>query len=91
MAAAISMPAFAQDGPATDARRFPSLGSRDKPVQEADGSTVLTVGPTPPEGREANWPPTAPGRGFFAILRLYGLTKTAINYSWKPGDLEKAH
>lgn len=76
-------------GLATEQRRFPSLGSRDKPVQNADGSTDLYFGPKAPEGKEANWLPTAPERGFFAILRLYGPTEAAIDYSWKPGDLEE--
>lgn len=76
-------------GLATEQRRFPSLGSRDKPVQNADGSTDLYIGPKAPKGKEANWLPTAPKRGFFAILRLYGPTEAAINYSWTPGDLER--
>ena len=69
---------------------FPSLGSRDKPAQEADGSTVLYLSPTAPAGKEANWLRTVPGRGYFAILRLYGPKEEAINGSWKPGDIEKA-
>ncbi|MCG6869664.1 MAG: DUF1254 domain-containing protein [Gammaproteobacteria bacterium] len=76
-------------GLATEARRFPSLGSRDKPMQNADGTIDLYIGPEAPAGKEANWLPTAPGRGFFAILRLYGPGQEAIDYSWKPGDLEK--
>ena len=32
---------------------------------------------------------TVPGKGYFAILRLYGPTEAAMNNSWKPGDLEK--
>ena len=75
-------------GLATEARRFPSLGSRDKPMQNADGATDLYIGPKPPQGKEANWLPTAPGRGFFAILRLYGPEEAAIDYSWKPGDFQ---
>ena len=71
-------------GLATEARRFPSLGSRDKPTQNADGATDLTIGPKPPQGGHANWLPTAPSRGFFAILRLYGPEEAAIDYSWKP-------
>jgi hypothetical protein len=69
---------------------FPSLGSRDLPVQNADGSTVLWLGPTPPADRKRNWLATVPGRGFFAILRLYGPTEAAIDKSWKPGDIERA-
>ncbi len=76
-------------GLATTERRFPSLGSRDKPIANADGSTDLYIGPKAPQGHEANWLPTAPGHGFFAILRLYGPEEAAINFSWKPGDLEK--
>lgn len=68
---------------------FPSLGSRDKPAQNADGSTDLYFGPKAPAGKEANWLATVPGRGYFAVLRLYGPTEAAINKSWKPGDIEK--
>jgi hypothetical protein len=68
---------------------LPSLGSRDKPAQNADGSTDLYLGPKAPAGKEGNWLATVPGRGYFAILRLYGPTEAAINKSWKPGDFEK--
>jgi hypothetical protein len=68
---------------------FPSLGSRDKPTQNADGSTDLYLGPKAPQGREANWLTTVPGRGYFAIFRLYGPTEAALNKSWEPGDIEK--
>ena len=68
---------------------FPSLGSRDKPVQNADGSTDLYLGPQAPEGKQGNWLATAPGKGYFAILRLYSPTEAAINKSWKPGDIER--
>ena len=30
-----------------------------------------------------------PGKGYFAILRLYGPTEAALNKNWKPGDFEK--
>ena len=67
---------------------FPSLGSRDKPAQNADGSTDIYFGPAAPAGKEGNWQATVPGKGYFAILRLYGPTEAAINKSWKPGDIE---
>jgi hypothetical protein len=67
---------------------FPSLGSRDKPEQNADGSTDLYLGPTAPPGKERNWMKTIPGKGYFAILRLYSPTEAAIIKSWKPGDIE---
>ena len=67
---------------------FPSLGSRDKPAQNPDGSTALFLGPKAPEGKEGNWLATVPGRGYFAIIRLYGPTEAAIDRTWKPGDIE---
>lgn len=69
---------------------FPSLGSRDNPVKNADGSTDLYLGPKAPSGKQANWMATVPGKGYFVILRLYGPTEAAIDKSWKPGDIEPA-
>jgi hypothetical protein len=72
-------------------RPFPSLGSRDKPAQNADGSTDLYLSTQAPQGKEANWLATVPGKGYFVILRLYGPTEAAINKTWKPGDIERTH
>ena len=49
----------------------------------------LYLGPKAPEGKESNWLATAPGRGHFAIFRLYGPTEPALGRSWKPGDVAK--
>lgn len=68
---------------------FPSLGSRDKPEQNADGSTDIYLGPTAPAGKERNWMKTIPGKGFFTILRLYAPIEAAFNRSWKPGDIDR--
>jgi hypothetical protein len=68
---------------------FPSLGKLNKPRQESDGSTVLHLAPKPPTGKEGNWLATVPGRGYFAILRLYAPTEPAIQMTWKPGDIQK--
>jgi hypothetical protein len=46
------------------------------------------VGPEAPQGKERNWLATVPGRGYFAILRLYGPTEPALAKTWKPGDFE---
>ena len=54
-------------------------------MQNPDGSTELYLRPKAPAGKEKNWLETVPGRGYFAILRLYGPTETAIDKSWKPG------
>lgn len=68
---------------------FPSLGSRDKPAPNADGSTDIYLGPKATGGKEGNWLATVPGKGYFAILRLYGPTEEAMNRNWKPGDIDK--
>jgi hypothetical protein len=68
---------------------FPSLGSRDNPFQNADGSTDIYLGPEAPQGQEQNWLATVPGKGYFAILRLYGPTEPALMKTWKPGDITK--
>lgn len=70
---------------------FPSKGKLDNPAKNADGSTDMYIGPKAPEGKEANWLATVPGRGFFAILRLYAPTEPAIDGSWKPGDIKKVN
>ena len=69
---------------------FPSLGSRDKPVMNADGSVDLYFGDKAPVGKEKNWLRTPKGKGYFAILRLYGPLEPALNRTWVPGDFEKA-
>jgi hypothetical protein len=68
---------------------FPSLGSRDAPVANADGSTDVFMGPRAPAGKARNWLATVPGKGYFVIIRLYGPTEAAFDSSWKPGDLQK--
>jgi hypothetical protein len=65
---------------------FPSLGSRDQPAMNDDGSTDLYFGAQAPEGKAGNWLATVPGKGWFAVLRLYGPTEAAFDNSWKPGD-----
>ncbi len=68
---------------------FPSLGKLDEPAKNPDGSTDLYIGPKVPAGKSGNWLATVPGKGFFAILRLYAPTAPAIDGTWKPGDIEK--
>lgn len=68
---------------------FPSLGSRDKPAENDDGSTDLYFGPQAPEGKGEKWLATVSGKGYFAIIRLNGPTEPAIEKHWKPGDFER--
>jgi hypothetical protein len=68
---------------------LPSLGSRDEPIRNPDGSTELHLSPEAPEGKERNWLATVPGKGFFAFLRLYGPTGPALAKTWKSGDITR--
>ena len=46
----------------------------------------LYFGPTAPAGQEGRWIKTAPGRGWFAYIRIYGPEAPAFDGSWKPAD-----
>jgi hypothetical protein len=68
---------------------FPSKNNkRDKLIVNGDGSVDLYFGPKAPEGKEANWIASVSGKGWFAVLRLYGPLESWFNKSWRPGDIE---
>jgi hypothetical protein len=68
---------------------FPSKNNeRDDLIYNEDGSVDLYFGPTPPEGFENNWTQTVAGKGWFAILRLYGPLEPWFDKTWRPGDFE---
>ena len=68
---------------------FPSKNSRrDQLITNADGSVDLYFGPEAPAGQEANWIATVPGKGWFAIFRLYGPLEPWFDKTWKPGEIE---
>ncbi len=70
---------------------FPSLGSRDNPQKNDDGSITLYFGPKSPKGKEKNWIKTVPGKGWFVLLRLYGPEKPFFEKQWIPNDFQKAN
>jgi hypothetical protein len=57
--------------------------------KNADGSVDVFFGPKAPEGKEANWVPTDPKRGFEVIFRLYAPTKALFDKTWVLPDIEK--
>lgn len=70
-------------------QQFPSIGSRNEGVAiNADGSVDVWFGPAAPKGHEGNWVQTVPGRGWSALLRLYGPEKSWFDKTWKPGEFE---
>jgi hypothetical protein len=67
----------------------PSVSSQDKGFKtNADGSVDIYFGPQAPEGKQANWIQTIPGKGWFMILRLYGPLEPWFNQTWRPGEIE---
>jgi hypothetical protein len=54
-----------------------------------EGSVDLYFGPKAPQGKEANWIKTIPGKGWFGLLRLYGPLQPWFDQSWKVGAIEK--
>jgi hypothetical protein len=76
-------------------QRFPRAGSQAYPTPAAvanpDGSTTIHVGPAEPaDAPNGNWIQTMPGRGFFAVLRLYSPLQPFFDKSWRAGEFEPA-
>ena len=63
------------------------LDSKKDLVKNDDGSVDLYTGPEAPKGKEKNWIPTAPGRGWFGLFRLYAPTEAYFDRSWKLPNL----
>lgn len=70
---------------------YPSKNSkRDQDMAiNPEGSVDLYFGPKAPQGKEANWIKTIPGKGWFGLLRLYGPLQPWFDQSWKVGAIEK--
>jgi hypothetical protein len=74
-------------------QRYPRAGSQcyPSPAAEAepDGSTVIYVSPTRPDGvAEGNWIQTDPDKGWNTLLRLYSPLQPFFDMSWRPGEIE---
>jgi len=68
---------------------FPSRNDQKYDLLEnEDGSVTLYFGPEAPAGKEVNWIQTVPGKGWFAILRLYGPLEPWFDKTWQPGEIE---
>ncbi len=70
-------------------QQFPSTSSQKEGLTvNPDTSVDIYFGPTPPHGQEANWVQTIPGKGWWALLRLYGPLESWFDKTWKPGEIE---
>lgn len=69
---------------------FPSINDKRNPdmAVNPDGSVDVYFGPKAPAGKAANWIQTVPGKGWFAIFRLYGPTEPWFDKTWRPSDIE---
>ncbi|QYO62919.1 DUF1254 domain-containing protein [Leptolyngbya sp. 7M] len=65
------------------------VDSRGDLIQNADGSVDLYFAPTAPTGKETNWAPTLPDRGWFAYFRFYAPTEPYFERIWTLPDIEK--
>jgi len=65
-----------------------SVGSRDNPAANSDGSVDIYFGPKAPKGRQKNWVSTNPDKGFFLVFRFYGPLEGYIEKTWTLNDLE---
>jgi len=75
-------------------QRFPRAGSQTFPtpaaVANTDGSTTVFFSPKRPSGvQEGNWIQTAPGKGWFILLRLYSPLEPFFDKTWRPGEIEE--
>ncbi|RJG06894.1 DUF1254 domain-containing protein [Noviherbaspirillum cavernae] len=69
---------------------FPGRNNkRDKLAVNADGSVDIYFGPKAPAGKEANWIQSVPGKGWFAIFRLYGPLESWFDKTWRLGEIEE--
>ncbi len=57
-------------------------------VINPDTSADVYFGPEAPAGHESNWIRTVPGRGWFAIMRLYAPLEPWFDKTWRPGEIE---
>lgn len=70
-------------------QQYPSVSSQNKNLLiNADGSVDVFFGPTSPAGKENNWVETVPGKGWNAMLRLYGPLESWFDKTWRPGEVE---
>lgn len=66
---------------ASRSSQIAELGKND------DGSVDLYFGPKAPKGKDANWVPTDPKRGFELMFRAYGPTKDFFDKKWILSDV----
>jgi len=65
------------------------IGSQEPGYEiNPDGSIDVYFGPEPPEGKEANWIETKPGRAWFSYFRFFGPTEPFFDKTWVLTEFE---
>jgi hypothetical protein len=75
-------------------QRYPRAGSQSYPTPaataNADGTYTIYFSPKKPANvNEGNWIQTAPGKGWFTLLRLYSPLMPFFDKSWKANEIEE--
>jgi hypothetical protein len=69
---------------------YPNKNSqKDKLIFNKDGSVDLYFGPTAPDGKEANWIQTVPGKAWVTLFRTYGPLQPWFDKTWQLNDFEE--
>jgi hypothetical protein len=77
-------------GPMITPQGAADISSRTKGlVVNADGSVDLYFGPQKPQGANANYVMTMPGKGWFTYFRFYGPKEAYFDKSWQLPDLDQ--
>ncbi|GJF31356.1 hypothetical protein KNE206_40560 [Kitasatospora sp. NE20-6] len=76
-------------------QRYPRAGSQACPGPAAtpgpDGAVTLHLAPERPgAAAEGTWIRTVPGKGWFAVLRLYDPLQPFFDRAWRPGEVRPA-
>lgn len=69
-------------------QRYPSVDSiSGNPIVNSDGSIDIYFAPEAPDGQDANWIQTIPGKSWFVALRMYGQLEPWFDQTWTPSDV----
>ena len=70
---------------------FPGRNNKRHKLEiNKDGSVDLYFAPKAPQGKDANWIQTVPGKSWFIALRLYGPLEPWFDKTWRPGEIQLA-
>lgn len=71
-------------------QQWPSVTSQDPDLTtNEDGSVDINFGPEPPTDG-GNWVQTLPGKGWFAMFRLYAPLEPWFDKTWRLSEIERA-